>query len=99
MPFRRPSPAPQSRVRMNRCPTCGSYYRVETHCQRDGTELEPAEALVDRYQIVDRVGEGGMGAVYKAVHTLLDNRVVAIKLLHRELSQNPEVINRFFRAA
>jgi serine/threonine protein kinase len=55
--------------------------------------------VVDRYQIVDRVGVGGMGTVYKAMHTLLDNRIVAIKMLHRELSQNPEVVNRFFREA
>jgi len=40
-----------------------------------------------------------MGSVYKASHTLLDNRVVAIKMLHRQLSQNPEVVNRFFREA
>jgi serine/threonine-protein kinase len=84
---------------IQRCPTCGSFYRHEQVCQRDGTRLSPSDGVIDRYQIVDRVGVGGMGTVYKAMHTLLDNRIVAIKMLHRELSQNPEVVNRFFREA
>jgi len=90
---------PEAHPLMNRCPTCGSYYRDEQVCQRDGTPLDPTDAIIDRYEIVDRLGVGGMGTVYKAIHTLLDNRTVAIKLLHRELSQNPEVVNRFFREA
>jgi serine/threonine protein kinase len=84
---------------MNRCPACGAYTRHGGVCQRDGSPLEPCDGVVDRYQLTDQVGVGGMGTVYKAVHTLLDNRVVAIKLLHRQLSQNPEVVNRFFREA
>ena len=84
---------------MLRCPSCGSFYPTERICPRDGSTLEEADAVVDRYLVVDRIGEGGMGAVYKASHTLLDNRVVAIKMLHRQLSQNPEVVNRFFREA
>ncbi len=84
---------------MLRCPRRGSYYLSERVCPRDGSSLEEADNVVDRYLIVDRIGEGGMGAVYKASHTLLDNRIVAIKMLHRQLSQNPEVVNRFFREA
>ena len=89
----------EARPLVNRCPSCGSYYREELVCQRDGTQLEPNDGIVDRYQIVDRLGVGGMGTVYKAIHTLLEGRTVAIKMLHRELSQNPEVVNRFFREA
>jgi len=84
---------------IKRCPTCGSFFRDEDVCNRDGSPLQPSDGVVDRYQVVDRVGIGGMGTVYKAIHTLLDNRTVAIKMLHRELSQNPEVVNRFFREA
>ena len=46
------------------------------------------------YKIVDKLGEGGMGIVYKAVDTSLD-RVVAIKSLSAELARNPDLEQRF----
>ncbi len=50
------------------------------------------------YQIVDRLGEGGMGVVYKAKQVAMD-RWVAIKVLRDELAQEPEYIRRFFKEA
>ncbi|HEY0986880.1 MAG TPA: serine/threonine-protein kinase, partial [Kofleriaceae bacterium] len=55
-------------------------------------------AQVGAYKIVSQIGEGGMGAVWLAEHALLGRRA-AIKLLHRALSSQPEVIARFFNEA
>src|SRR5678816_1601459 len=55
-------------------------------------------AQVGAYKIVSQIGEGGMGAVWLAEHALLGRRA-AIKLLHRGLSSQPEVIARFFNEA
>ena len=51
-----------------------------------------------RYRIERLLGEGGMGAVYQAEHTLMHKRV-AVKVLHPEMSQMPEVVARFEREA
>jgi eukaryotic-like serine/threonine-protein kinase len=51
-----------------------------------------------RYLIVDRIGHGTSGTVYRAEHTTL-HRQVALKLLHPELSGDELAIERFRRAA
>ncbi|MGI9605067.1 MAG: protein kinase domain-containing protein, partial [Acidimicrobiales bacterium] len=50
--------------------------------------------LGDRYELVKRVGTGGMAEVWEAVDTSL-GRNVAIKLLHRHLAEDPAVLTRF----
>jgi serine/threonine protein kinase len=50
--------------------------------------------VIDHYRITEKIGQGGMGEVYKAVDVNLD-RVVAIKVLSKELSQDPNLIQRF----
>ena len=49
---------------------------------------------VANFQIVEKLGEGGMGVVYKAMDVHLD-RPVAIKMLSPELSRNPDILERF----
>ena len=49
---------------------------------------------IANYRIEGKLGEGGMGVVYKAVDVNLD-RTVAIKVLSSELSRDPELIERF----
>jgi len=51
-------------------------------------------STVGNYRIVDRLGDGGMGAVYRAVDEMLD-REVAIKVLRPELARNAALIERF----
>jgi len=55
-------------------------------------------AKVGNYEVKQKLGEGGMGAVYLAVHPNIGKRV-ALKVLHPEFSSNEEVIARFFTEA
>ncbi len=56
-------------------------------------------ATIDgRYLLHERIGEGGMGAVYRATHILM-NKAVAIKLISAELAHLPQVVGRFEREA
>ncbi|MBV8488370.1 MAG: serine/threonine protein kinase, partial [Planctomycetaceae bacterium] len=52
--------------------------------------------LVGRYIILDRIGSGSMGRVYKAHHQMMD-RVVALKIIAPEIAMNERVVARFQR--
>ncbi len=54
--------------------------------------------LVDRYQIVRRIGEGGMGAVYEARHTVIGKRV-AVKVLLEKFLEKTELVARLLQEA
>ncbi|MHB8418915.1 MAG: serine/threonine protein kinase [Myxococcales bacterium] len=49
---------------------------------------------IDRYRLVQKIGEGGMGTVYAVEHVLLRKRM-AMKLLRAEFGRNPELVQRF----
>ena len=51
---------------------------------------------IGNYRILSKIGTGGMGAVYLAEHPLIGKRV-ALKVIHRELAGNKEVVQRFFQ--
>lgn len=54
--------------------------------------------IIGSYRIIGLLGEGGMGAVYEAVHTTL-NRRVAIKTLHPQYANDPILAARFLQEA
>jgi eukaryotic-like serine/threonine-protein kinase len=56
--------------------------------------LQPGDVLGGRYEVLQLLGEGGMGAVYKARDRELD-RFVALKVIRPELASNPAILARF----
>ena len=57
----------------------------------------PAElAQLGQYRLLTKLGQGGMGAVYKALHVRLD-KVVAVKVLPQEVTQRADAVARFER--
>ncbi|HSO40326.1 MAG TPA: protein kinase [Labilithrix sp.] len=93
------------------CPRCGATFEHEAvFCAKDGTRLEPEDERPpdsDPYigtvvsgdiEILSVAGVGAMGRVYRAHQRGID-RDVAVKILHRELSGNTQLVQRFHREA
>jgi len=53
-------------------------------------------AMIRDYRIMERIGQGGMGCVYRALHVRL-NKLVALKILKPDRSDSPEAVSRFAR--
>jgi tetratricopeptide (TPR) repeat protein len=87
---------------MASCGACAAEVQLEdTFCPRCGGPVtDPFIGVVvgERYRIVSRIGVGGMGAVYRAEHTMM-RRDLAIKVLLPELGGKEEFARRFEREA
>src|SRR5262249_34836013 len=58
------------------------------------TSIKPGDIIGGHYRIEETIGEGGMGCVYRASHTLID-RTVAIKTLHERTACGEVNLQRF----
>jgi len=54
--------------------------------------------VAGRYLVTRKLGEGGMGTVYLATHTILEKHV-ALKVLHGEFARKPDLVERFMQEA
>jgi tRNA A-37 threonylcarbamoyl transferase component Bud32 len=71
---------------------------LPTAAQEPVSDPIVGKLIGERYRLLARLGEGGMGAVYRAEHVLM-KKVVALKLLHADLGNVDEVARRFEREA
>src|SRR3954468_5543545 len=53
---------------------------------------------IGKYDVVEVLGKGGMGVVYKAMDNLIE-RLVAIKMMTGGFAENPDLLKRFYREA
>lgn len=89
------------------CGLCGSEFDASLKfCPNDGTPLRGTEStepligqvIADRYRVVSKLGEGGMGRVYLAEHVRM-GRKCAVKMINPELARTEAAIARFNREA
>ena len=93
---------------MKKCPKCANTYDdTAEFCPLDSTPLSADDAepdpllgklIASRYLITEKIAQGGMGAVYKAIQTKID-RACAVKLLTPSTADSHAAIARFNREA
>ena len=76
------------------CPKCGAAFQVPAQQAASSASGQ----RLGEYQLVRKVGQGGMGAVYEAIQTKL-NRQVALKILPKKSTQDRAFLERFYREA
>jgi len=63
-----------------------------------GTDALMAQLVADRYRVIRKLGEGGMGAVYLAEHVVIEKKIV-LKVLAPELACREDLVARFLQEA
>ena len=87
---------------MRYCRQCGALLRssedtTDSHPQNGNSRpepLTPGTTYADRYQIIEKLGEGGMGRVYKVFDAEL-KEVVCLKLINSKIASQKKTIDRF----
>lgn len=90
------------------CPVCSTEYPAnERFCPRDGSALRTqggasqdlvGSIIAERYHVLKKLGEGGMGQVYLAEHVKM-GRKSAVKVMNPGMVDNVDAISRFNREA
>ena len=90
---------------MKYCSTCHKTYPADYNvCPADQTalqsahELQPGMIIRNKYEILDRIGVGGMGVVYRVRH-LTFNEVCAIKIVNDGIAGDANFLQRFQKEA
>jgi serine/threonine-protein kinase len=79
---------------VNYCPKCGTDLRPGAEGERTLAHPWLDQVIADRYRLIDLLGEGGMGAVYKAEHIRM-GKALALKILRGEFASDPGAVDRF----
>jgi serine/threonine protein kinase len=90
-------PEPDERVDHEAPLIASEPSRIARRTRHEFIDLPPG-SLVGEYEIERKIGEGGMGSVYAAVHSILGKRV-AIKVIGADVSKDESAITRFRREA
>ncbi|WP_242346527.1 protein kinase domain-containing protein, partial [Anaeromyxobacter terrae] len=111
MARRKPAPEPSlacahcghladpSRGTANFCPACGASLRAGTARARRRAGRRGSDGVIaDRYRLLELLGEGGMGRVYKAEHIRM-GKTLALKLLREDFAREPAAAERFLAEA
>lgn len=94
----------QEETSLRKCPQCDTIFSAITYCPNDGTKLESHHAegigsvlFADKYQVIEEIGKGGMGTVYRVKQVLLD-KIFALKVIPSHYL-NEQLAVRFQREA
>jgi serine/threonine protein kinase len=90
------------------CPQCGTEYELDQRfCPKDGSTLKMqgagaadivGDVIAERYHVLKKLGEGGMGTVYLAEHVKM-GRKSAVKIMNPGMVNDADAIQRFNREA
>jgi serine/threonine protein kinase len=92
---------------MRHCTQCGAATPEDARfCPKCGAPVATTgsgdpmlgKVIADRYLLVEKIGQGGSGTIYRGEHTTLRKRV-AVKVLHAQLSTDDTALERFRREA